>query len=132
MIPVIPLRLQWIQDLSLSDRIHPFSYIKRVVFFAVILPILFLMPASDARALSESANALPADTIAVTIFHSNDVYGEMSRRRSQDEFVGGMAPRIGLIRRARRYTVRCWPWMPGTLWGPHRCRHGTRALRLST
>ena len=44
-------------------------------------------------------------------------------------FVGGMAPRIGLIRWARRYTVRCWPWMPGTLWGPHRCRHGTRALR---
>ncbi|MEE2994142.1 MAG: hypothetical protein VX603_13310 [Gemmatimonadota bacterium] len=87
------------------------------------------MPASDARTQSEAANALPADTIAVTIFHSNDVYGEMSSLPSQDGFVGGMAPRIGFIRRARRYMVRCWPWMPGTLWGPHRCRHGTRALR---
>ena len=82
MIPVIPLRLQWIQDLSLSDRIDPFPYIKRVVFFAVILPILFLVPAADARPQSGPANALPADTIAGAILHSNDVYGERSRRRS--------------------------------------------------
>ena len=79
---MIPLRLQWIQDLSMSDRIDPFSYIKRVVFFAVILPISFLMPASDARPQSGPANALPADTISGAIFHSNDVYREMSRRRS--------------------------------------------------
>ncbi|MDP7235411.1 MAG: hypothetical protein QGI34_01600 [Candidatus Latescibacteria bacterium] len=87
------------------------------------------MPASDARPQSDPANALPADTIGGAIFHSNDVYGEMSRRRSQDGFVGGMAPRIGLIRRARRYTVRCYLWMPGTLWVPHRYQLGTRALR---
>jgi len=46
------------------------------------------MPASDARPQSDPANALPADTIGGAIFHSNDVYGEMSRRRSQDGFVG--------------------------------------------
>lgn len=75
--------------------------IRRTAFPAVLLLIHIGFPASDVRAQPRDDALQEGDTLTVTIFHSNDVYGEISRMRSQDGYIGGMAPRIRLIREAR-------------------------------
>ncbi len=50
-----------------------------------------------AEALQESVR----DTVRVKILHSNDVYGQLRRQATDEGFLGGMAPRVRLIREIR-------------------------------
>ena len=70
-----------------------------LIFFTVSV---FVIRPNESHARPERPAVLPSDTITVAIFHSNDVYGQLVRRNSSDGPVGGMAPRVHLIRQARR------------------------------
>lgn len=74
----------------------------RVFHFIIFIVFVFVIQTNESHARPERLPSLPSDTTTVAIFHSNDVYGQLVRRHSSDGSVGGMAPRVHLIRQAQR------------------------------
>lgn len=52
--------------------------------------------------VAQSVAAPPSDSVSVTILHSNDVYGQFHRQETSGRLLGGMAPRVHLIREQGR------------------------------
>jgi 2',3'-cyclic-nucleotide 2'-phosphodiesterase (5'-nucleotidase family) len=51
--------------------------------------------------LAQTAPPGAGDTLTVTVLHSNDLYGQLTRRPLDGGLAGGMAPRVHLIRRVK-------------------------------